>query len=115
MTKIIILYNHVPTTVVRLLVSIQRDLSKTFKSFPDLSKTFKSFPDVSKTFQRPFQCLSLSFQFPTKVSRQSPMTMGMSSKSIPSESLSFRHIIIIATETHPMSCLSGMVRKYISR
>lgn len=33
MTKINMLYNHVPTTVVRLLVSIQRDLSKTFKTF----------------------------------------------------------------------------------
>ena len=39
MTKRIILYNHVPTTVVRLLVSIQRDLS--IDLFKDFSKTFQ--------------------------------------------------------------------------
>jgi hypothetical protein len=43
----------VPTTVVRLLVSIQRDLSKTFK---DLSTD--RFKDVSKTFQ---PTVSMSF------------------------------------------------------
>ncbi len=48
MTKIIILYNHVPTTVVRLLVSKQRDLSNPFKT---VSKT------VSKTFQDRFKDL----------------------------------------------------------
>jgi len=55
MTKRIILYNHVPTTVVRLLVSIQRDLSRLSKTFqPTVSKS------VSKTVSMSFTIVSVS-------------------------------------------------------